>query len=477
MSEKPKPMEKQKPTYYEFMKGLLTQKRLNAETVEGILRQYIDDPNGFEADFGQMHRYLRFMGLRAADADYVALAFHSQIVGRPEYEIARTYGIATPSSMGAPYGGGRPYPHQGNNPNAPQYPTPQKNDDSLDIKGLMKLKQEMKIMDEIFKEDEPLKSPVPAPNPMQDMLPWMMMMNPNMNVQAKMGKNAEGQDVIQGFTIIPGRAQAQGGSLVENVLGRALDKSDKVEEILLSNLMGNKDEKIQKLEQKIAQVSEVRGSDYMLDELKRFQEFQKMFNPQALSGGDPQIAMELQSRGMKHDLEMAEFNARQAEQTLRNQITLREYVDTRKEKAAQMRLSEKALGALSENVGKIVHDIGAPLATATAEGIKDTTKQGPSPSPASASAAGPNPRIQDLSNEELQAARQKAANMKAEALAVQARMDQYADEFKAEEQRRAYSPARQVTEPVPLTDEVDDTTGEGQRVVIDLDPASLTYTE
>lgn len=474
MSEKPKPTEKQKPTYYEFMKGLLTQKRLNSDTVEGILKQYIDDPNGFEADFGQMHRYLRFMGLRAADADYVALAFHSQVVGRPEYELARRYGIATPPSMASPYGRGQ-YPYQPN-PNAPQYPTPQKNNGSLDIKGLMKLKQEMKIMDEIFKEDKP-PSP-PAQDSMQNMLPWLMAMNPNMQIQAKMVKNAEGQDVIQGFTMIPGRAQAQGSSLVETVLGRALDKSDKVEEILLSNLMGNKDEKINKLEQKIAQVTEVRGSDYMLEELKRFQEFQKMFNPQAFTGGDPQLAMELQSRGMQHDLEMAEFNARQAEQTLRNSITLREYIDTRKEKAAQMRMAETALGALSDNVGQIVTKIGAPLAAATAQGIADA-KQGIGPTSGQnpAPVAGSGPRIEDLSDIELQQARQKAANMRAEALAVQSRMDQYADQFKAEEQRRRSSPVNRVTEPIPLTDEVDDTSGEARRVTIDLDPKTLTYTE
>lgn len=484
MSENQENQEKRKPKYYDFLKRLLSQKRLNKETVEDVLNQYCNDPDGFEADFYSMHRYLLFMDLRAADADYISLAFHSQLMGRPQHELANRFGIGLPTALSNmpayPYAQGQ----QQQYPRQQVQPLPKS--DEFDIKEMMKLKQQMEIMKEIFKEAEPAKAP--QQDQMSQMLPFMMMMNPNMQVQAKMGKDAQGNDVIQGFTVIPSTAtSAPGSDLVTQILGRTMAKSDKMEEILLGNLMGTKDEKIAKLEQKVAQVSETRGSDYMLDELKRFQEFQRIMNPQGASG-DPQVAMQLQDIAMKHDREMAQMAAEQEQQRFQSQLALREYVDTRKEKMAQMQMAEKALGALSDNVGKIVTEVGAPLASAASEGVADVVRQTAKQSTAAQGSSGQQPKLNELSNDQIAQAIQKAQEMEAQSAQVQTKMQQYKSQFSAELQRRASGVGTsapvtvidQYAEPEPLSDQIDDATGvtehDGQ-IAVDIDPATFTVTE
>lgn len=470
--------EENKPTYHDFLKRLLSQKRLNKEIVEDILNQYKEDPNGFEADFYQMHRYLNFMGLRSQDADFIALAFHSQVGNKPQWELAQRYGIMLPTSLqqSAPYPSGP----QGRGGAPSQYdyqPVPP--DDTLDIKGLMKLKQEMEIMKEIFKDDTPTAPQTPT-DPMQYMMPWMMMMNPNMQMQAKMGKDSQGRDVVQGFTMIPTAQSSQGDDLVTNLLSKTMDKSDRMEQVLLETVMGSKDEKITKLEEKFAQMSETRGSDYMLGELKRFQEFQRIMNPAGVSAGDPQVAMQLAQMQMKNDMDLAEIANKQEEQRFRNELALREYIDSRKEKMAQMQLSEKAMDGLTGTVGKIVTEIGAPLAGAASEGVAEQLKGAPRSGPASPSTgASGQSKLEELSDVQLQEAIKKAKELREQSEKTKSQMLQYEQAFQSELVKRGSkpTPSTAYTEPIPLDEEIAEAAEWDGKSSVDLDPASFTVTE
>lgn len=467
--------EEQKPTYHDFLKRLLSQKRLNKEIVDDILNQYKEDPNGFEADFYQMHRYLNFMGLRSQDADFIALAFHSQVGNRPEWELAQSYGIMLPTSLQqrSPYPSG-PQGRAGGPPQYGNQPAPQ--DDSFDIKSLMKLKQEMEIMKEIFKDDAPPASQVPT-DPMQYLMP-MMMMNPNMQMQAKMGKDSQGNDVIQGFTMIPSAQGPQGNDFVTNILSKTMDKSDRMEQALLDTVMGNKDEKIAKLEQKIGQISETRGSDYVLEELKRFQDFNRIMNPGATSGGDPDVAMQLAQMQMKNDRDMAELSGKQEEQRFRNNLILREYVDARSEKMAQMQMAEKAMGTLSDNVGKIITDIGAPLASAASVGVAEQLKSSASPgqAPPTTGTSG-QPRLEDLTDAQLQEAIQKAKELRVQSDKTKSQMLQYEQAFQAEMTKRSTAPIQKTDGLVPLDGEVEEVAEWDGKSSVDIDPSTFTVTE
>ncbi|MHA1288101.1 MAG: hypothetical protein ACTSPB_11925, partial [Candidatus Thorarchaeota archaeon] len=183
----------------------------------------------------------------------------------------------------------------------------------------------------------------------------------------------------------------------------------------------------------------------------------------------------------------------------RNQLALREYVDSRKEKSAQMDMARQALGAVSDNVGKIVTDIAGPVASAMADGVAEGAKSrvtnsqvAPQPQVTTAqSRPQKDPDLTELSDEQLFEAMQKSK-------VVEGQMKEYQSQFSRELRRRqtagvaptarqaptattssSSAPVSEVdefAEPEPLVDIVEDLP-EPSLMGVDLDPNDFTVTE